>query len=115
MRAHAASTIVRIEQGAFAEPSPEKLQRMSEVLGLSLADLYAMADYPIPGLPALRPYLRTKYQDLPAADIDRIDAYAQRLAKRSGVNLEGPALGEDENRTAQPKPADRTTKRVGRR
>jgi transcriptional regulator with XRE-family HTH domain len=109
------STIVRIEQGPFAEPSPETMQRIAEVLGLSLADLYVMADFPIPGPPALRPYPRTKFHDLPVADVHRIDAYAQRLAKRSGVNLDGPALGEDERQVAQPTPADRSTNKAGRR
>lgn len=90
------STIVRIEQGAFAEPSPEKLQRMAAVLGLNLADLYVMADYPIPELPTLTPYLRTKYRELPAVAAQQIQVYADRLARKHGVDLSGPAPGEDE-------------------
>lgn len=99
------STIVRIEQGAFAEPSPEKLQRMAAALGLNLADLYLMADYPIPELPTLTPYLRTKYGNLPTEAADQIQAYADRLARKHGVDLSGPTPGEDE----QPEP--RTPKR----
>jgi len=90
------STIVRIEQGAFAEPSPEKLQRMAAVLGLNLADLYVMADYPIPELPTLTPYLRTKYGELPREATEQIQAYADRLARQHGVDLSGPTPGEDE-------------------
>jgi len=91
------STVVRIEQGAFAEPTPDKLARMAAVLGLNLADLYVMADYPVPNeLPTLRPYLRSKYRNLPSGAADEIEAYAQKLAMRHGVNLAGPAPGEDE-------------------
>ncbi len=54
-------TITRIEQGAFAAPAPAKLSRMAEALDLSLADVYAMADYAVPAdLPSFQPYLRRK-------------------------------------------------------
>ena len=33
------STVVRLEQGAFAAPSPDKLARIAEVLGITLADI----------------------------------------------------------------------------
>lgn len=102
------STIVRIEQGAFAEPSPEKLQRMAAVLGLNLADLYVMADYPIPELPTLTPYLRTKYGELPREATEQIQAYADRLARKHGVDLSGPSPGEDEQPESMV-PKQRTT------
>jgi transcriptional regulator with XRE-family HTH domain len=97
------STIVRFEQGAFAEPSPDKLKRIARVLSLNLADLYVLADYPVPELPPLRPYLRAKYRDLPPEAAEQLDAYAQRLAKRHGVDLSGPAPGEDEVPDPRPK------------
>src|SRR5712692_1930879 len=60
-------TIVRIEQGAFAAPAPDKLSRIAEALKLSLADVFALAEYSAPSeLPSFSPYLRTKYRDLPA-------------------------------------------------
>ena len=91
-------TVLRFEQGAFAAPRPDKLARVAEVLGLSLADVYALADYAVPAdLPNLRPYLRTKYRDLPAEDAEKIEAYAARLAKKHGITLAGPAPGEDES------------------
>lgn len=61
------ATIVRLEQGAFAEPRPDTLRAVAEALGVSLADVFALADYVIPDdLPAFAPYLRSKYRDLPA-------------------------------------------------
>ena len=90
-------TVLRFEQGAFAAPRPDKLARVAEALGISLADVYALADYAVPDdLPSFRPYLRTKYRGLPAVEVDKIEAYAARLAKRHGVDLTGPAPGQDE-------------------
>lgn len=98
------ATIVRIELGEFAAPSPDKLARMANALGLPLEDVYALADYAAPRqLPSLSPYLRTKYRDLPDEAAEQIAAYAQRLAKRHGVDLTGPAPGEDETPVIQPK------------
>jgi transcriptional regulator with XRE-family HTH domain len=104
------STIVRFEQGAFAEPSPDKLHRIARVLGLNLADLYVLADYPVPELPTLGPYLRAKYRDLPPEAAEQLDAYAQRLAKRHGVDLSGPAPGEDEVPDPRPNGVTRNKK-----
>ncbi len=90
-------TILRFEQGAYAAPRPDKLARVAEALGMTLADVYAMADYAVPtDLPSFTPYLRTKYRDLPSEDIDKIHAYAAKLARRHGVDLTGPKAGEDE-------------------
>ncbi len=90
-------TIVRIENGKFAAPRPDKLAKLADALGLSLADVFAGADYIAPTeLPTLMPYLRSKYQDLPAGALKDIERYANRLAKQHGVALQGPAPGEDE-------------------
>jgi transcriptional regulator with XRE-family HTH domain len=115
------STIVRIESGFIATPRPDKLSKLARALGLSLAEVYGRADYTVPeGLPTLRPYLRAKYRDLPPEAAEQIQAYAERLAKRHGVNLAGPAPGEDEMPEAEPTrtratTAKRTTKRGGTR
>jgi transcriptional regulator with XRE-family HTH domain len=99
-------TITRIEQGAFAAPAPDKLSRITEALGLSLADVFALAEYAIPSeLPSFQPYLRTKYRDLPAEAVEQLERSFQRLAKRHGFDPAGPALGEDEQ------PVDQPTKR----
>lgn len=96
-----APTILRIEQGEFSSPAPDKLARIANALDVPLADVYAIAEYAAPKqLPNLSPYLRTKYRDLPDEAAAQIEAYARRLAKRHGVDLRGPAPGEDE----QPEP-----------
>ena len=93
-------TVSRFEQGAYAAPAPDKLARVASGLGLTLADVYALADYAVPNdLPSFKPYLRTKYRDLPASEVEKIEAYAAKLARKYGVSLEGPAPGEDEEET----------------
>lgn len=104
------ATIVRLEQGAFAEPRPETLRVVAEALGVSLADVFAMADYVVPDeLPAFTPYLRTKYRDLPAPAVEELERSFKRIAKRHGFNPAGPAPGEDEQ------PEERGARKRGRR
>src|SRR5918912_3792664 len=68
-------TITRLEQGFIATPDPRKLSRIAEALDIPLADIYGMAGDGAPKqLPSFRPYLRSKYRDLPpevAADLSR--------------------------------------------
>lgn len=106
------SSIVRIEQGAFLEPTPDTLRRIADALGINLADLYVMADYPMPSeLPSLKLYLRSKYGELSASDVHAISDYADSIAGRRGVRLDGPAPGEDEEPEAAPaRRSPRTTK-----
>lgn len=91
------STIIRIEDGEFNNPRPEKLAVIAEELGLSLADVYARANYATPSdLPSLTPYLRTKYAGLPEDEIKRIQTYVAQRAKQHGIDLDGPKPGQDE-------------------
>jgi len=91
------NSILHIEQGRIGAPAPDKVARVAAALELSLADVYAIAGWAIPDdLPHFRPYLRTKYEGLSAEDIDAIERYASRLARKRGVSLTGPAPGEDE-------------------
>src|SRR5579884_4379501 len=97
------TTVVRLEQGAYDAPAPDKLSRIAEALGLSLADVFALADYSVPtDLPSFRPYLRTKYRDLPAPAVEELERSFRRIAKRHGLNPDGPAPGEDELPEQQP-------------
>lgn len=97
------ATIVRLEQGAFAEPRPDTLRTVAEALGVSLADIFAMADYAIPtDLPAFAPYLRSKYRDLPAPAVEELERSFKRITKRHGFDPAGPALGEDEQPELKP-------------
>lgn len=91
------ATIVRIENGVIRRPRPDILAKLAEALDLDSGDVFARADYTAPSsLPSLAPYLRTKYRDLPAADIEKIHLFAEQLAEKHGINLAGPQPGEDE-------------------
>jgi transcriptional regulator with XRE-family HTH domain len=97
------STVIRLEQGAIEAPAPDKLSRIAEILGFSLADIYALADYGVPtDLPSFRPYLRTKYRDLPAPAVEELERSFKRIAKRHGLAIDGPMPGEDEQPEQQP-------------
>lgn len=99
-------TITRIEQGLFTAPAPDKLSRIAEALGLSLADVFGLAEYAVPSdLPSFRPYLRAKYRGLPPEAIEQLERSFTRLAKRHGFEPAGPAAGEDEQ------PEEQSTKR----
>src|SRR2546421_10830129 len=96
-------TITRLEQGGIARPDPRKLSRIVEAINVALADIYAMAGYDAPGqLPSFRPYLRSKYRDLPADVIADLDHAVAKIIKKHGYDPEGPKPGEDE----QPDPEE---------
>src|SRR5437870_5240835 len=68
------ATITRIERGAFSAPRPDKLTRLADALGLSLADVFALAEYVVPDeLPTFTPYLRSKYRDLPPPAVEELE------------------------------------------
>jgi transcriptional regulator with XRE-family HTH domain len=65
-----ASTITRLEHGAFLTPKDETVQRLATALGITQADLASIsARYVVPAeLPEFDDYLSVKYPDLtPAA------------------------------------------------
>jgi len=91
------ATVARIEQGRFAAPGPDKLARIAEVLGIELADIYAMADYAVPDdLPSFQPYLRHKYRDMPDEAVDDLNKAFDRIVRKHGYDPAGPRAGEDE-------------------
>ncbi len=97
------ATIFRIEEGQFTSPAPDKLSRIAEILGLSLADVFGLAEYAVPSdLPSFRPYLRAKYRDLPSEAVEQLERSFTRLAKQHGFEPAGPAPGEDEQPEEQP-------------
>jgi transcriptional regulator with XRE-family HTH domain len=98
------TTIARFEQGAFDAPAPDKLSRIAAALDLSLADVFALAEYSVPSdLPSFSPYLRSKYRGLPTPAVEELERAFQRVAKRHGYQPYGPAPGEDEQ--PEPKPS----------
>ncbi len=102
------ATIVRLEQGGFLNPDPEKLRLLTEALGLNLADVLTLAGYPVPTeLPSPGLYLRAKYRDLSEAALRSLTKDVNRLLAEHGLDATGrPAPGEDEGPEAacSPKP-----------
>lgn len=89
------ATVVRFEAGSIGAPRPDKLARIADVLGVAASDLFALAGYTAPtDLPELRPYLTAKYPGLLAEDVDRIEAYTARIAKKRGFALADVSAGE---------------------
>lgn len=92
----AQAQLVRLEQGLVLNPRPEVLAGYAEAIGVPAADVFSMARMPLArGLPTLRPYLRTKYRDLPPEDADKVEALVNELMERHRSN--GPTAGEDEH------------------
>jgi transcriptional regulator with XRE-family HTH domain len=89
------ATVVRLEQGLFAAPRPDKLSRIAEALGMSLADVFAFAEYVVPGdLPSFHPYLLSKYPDMPKAAIDELLGEFDRITHEYDYALEEAQEGE---------------------
>jgi transcriptional regulator with XRE-family HTH domain len=96
-------TITRLEQGFIATPDPRKLSRIAEALGIPVEEIYGMAGYGAPKqLPSVRPYLRSKYRDLPAEVVADLEQTVASIIRKHGYDPEGPKPGEDE----QPDPEE---------
>jgi transcriptional regulator with XRE-family HTH domain len=89
------ATVVRLEQGLFAAPRPDKLSRIAEALGMSLADVFAFAEYVVPGdLPSFHPYLLSKYPDMPQGAVDELLREFDRITREYDYAVEGTQEGE---------------------
>ena len=92
------SNVLRLEHGVIANPRPETLKSLADVLRLDLNDLYTTAGYVQPtGLPSFTPYLRSKYADLPASAKRELEASFERIVTKHGYDPNGPNAGEDEH------------------
>lgn len=79
-RTGARRTVVRLEQGRFASPSPAKLAHLAAALNLPLADVFAGAGYLVPDeLPSFEAYLRARYPELSARTRNRLIRYFQDI------------------------------------
>lgn len=80
------SGLSEIENGHRTTPSPEKLQRIAEALGLDYEDLYAVSGISRPEkLPEIDAYLRTRYRDeLTATDRKSLARYFDELRAKRG-------------------------------
>lgn len=91
-----AATIVRIENGQYRTPQAESLAQMAHALDISVHEVFERAGYMTnDDLPAMAPYLRTKY-DMPPEALEQIERYAKRVAKKHGIDMNGPKPGQDE-------------------
>jgi transcriptional regulator with XRE-family HTH domain len=88
------SVIARFENGQINRPDPDKLAKLSRALGVSLNEVLAAGDVTSGAdLPAMPAYLRSRYEDLP----EQMNRYFDRMARRHGVDPDGPKPGEDEH------------------
>lgn len=91
------TTVMRLEQGKFLAPAPDKLRRLALALNLAPNDLFVMADYVQPNeLPSPALYLRAKYPDLPPEALEEAERYLAQLMLDHGASGQGPRPGEDE-------------------
>ncbi|WP_369044673.1 helix-turn-helix domain-containing protein [Sinomonas sp. P10A9] len=94
----AKGTITRLELGQISNPRMDNLRAIADVLDIPLTELLAESSLLRDSdLPALAPYLRTKFKDMPEGALKEIDDHFKEVAKRHGIHLNnGPAPGEDE-------------------
>ncbi|MFN3006663.1 helix-turn-helix domain-containing protein [Mycolicibacterium wolinskyi] len=94
------ATVWHIETGTTVSPKAETLQAIGDALGIPASDLFAAAGWvAAQELPTMRPYLRTKYRQLPPAAVNEIEAHFTDVARRYGISFDqrgGPVDGEDE-------------------
>lgn len=92
------STVIRIERGDFVNPTPDTVRALATTLDLPLSDVWRVAGYEVdPELPAPMPFLRAKYRDLPADQLEALTKDVADVLKQHGIDPEGrPAAGEDE-------------------
>jgi transcriptional regulator with XRE-family HTH domain len=76
------STLSRIESGEKKQPAPGTLTKLAPALGVSQSELFTLAGYSATeaqALPAIRPYLRTKYGHLSPTAQDELAAFLENL------------------------------------
>lgn len=85
------SWLSRLEQGEYAAPSPQRLQRLARALDIDIEELYGLAGYVVSDrLPEFETYLRAKY-DLPDQAVTQLDEYFQLLRDKYETPVEGSA------------------------
>lgn len=92
------ATITRTELGEITQAKIETVHVLAQSLGIPLTELLTESKI-IDGqdFPAMTPYLRTKYKDLPPEAIREIEAHFETIATKHGITgFDGPAPGDDE-------------------
>jgi transcriptional regulator with XRE-family HTH domain len=86
------SILSRLESGAKRQPDPTTLTRLAGTLGVPASELFTLAGYTTSeaeALPAIRPYLRSKYGHLPKAKQDELAAFLERLENEESTKRAG--------------------------
>lgn len=86
-------TVRLLERGRIDQPRIETVRAIAQVVGVPLADLYALLHWLPDGLPALRPYMRAKYAELPDSAVAEVEQFVEQLSRKYG---HGPVDDEDE-------------------
>lgn len=90
-------TYIDLENGNQPRPTMQSLQRVARGLDIPVADVLTAVEWlPKDELPSLKPYLRTKYHDMPESALADIEAYFEQVARRHRITSSGPGPGEDE-------------------
>jgi imidazolonepropionase-like amidohydrolase len=81
----------------FTDEEMRAIVTTAHALGLNVDEVLATAGLAeADNLPTFRPYLRSKYPELPEPAQAELDRYFSVLAERYGINVNGPRAGEDE-------------------
>ncbi len=88
------SQVALVESAKIQKPRTDTLAAIAQALDMSLTELLGMGKPE--SLPNFRPYMRTKYPNMPDAALADIDAYVRKLAKRYNITTDGPLNDEDE-------------------
>lgn len=89
------SYIIKLEEGAFQAPGPDRLAKIAQALETPVADIYAVAGYtPAHDLPTLMPYLLAKYGELPGKVVTEMVETCIALGKEVGVDMRDASLVE---------------------
>ena len=82
------ASVSHIERGTTSNPPVATLRGLAKGLGIPVAEVYAKAGVTKPSdLPAIEPYLRTKYgRELPAAARAEVAASFAAIARKYGLD-----------------------------
>jgi len=90
------ATITRYERELIANPQPESLLPIANVLGIPTADIFALRRWVgKDDLPSFGSYLHARYEGLPDEAVDELRSHFHATALRYGFDSR-PAPGEDE-------------------
>jgi len=104
----------RLELGGYQTPNPRYLSAIARALDVQPEDLYGLAGYDIPErLPALAPYMRTKY-DMPPEAVRDLEKYFELLRNYYDIPEDQPVFPPIEHEDSQQQSDTSPKKATGR-